>query len=204
MWVYSCFEGDVDMALCGIQHDCYFASPLRPEASIEGDSTLWWIWRKAVVRAEYHRRWIPWIRRNMRRIWAIDGFDHKLLRLPHEHLAAYHRWRMAQVRRDPVWTHLGQVYPDGLVESWRDFLRCEIPALLNHDDVLVALTKSMVYQQFEEGDRAYFDFQDAIMRRYGYRCVARCAWAEDVAKRAGVSTGRTASVTDWTIEASTN
>jgi hypothetical protein len=26
MWVYSCFEGDVDMARAWVQHDLYFTS----------------------------------------------------------------------------------------------------------------------------------------------------------------------------------
>ena len=34
MWVYPCFEGDVDMARAGVQHDLYFTCPSRPYVDI--------------------------------------------------------------------------------------------------------------------------------------------------------------------------
>ena len=40
MWVYPCFEGDVDMARAWVQHDLYFPCPSRPYVSIFGGSTL--------------------------------------------------------------------------------------------------------------------------------------------------------------------
>ncbi len=51
MIVGSCFEGDVDRALCGIQHDLYFAGGEYPGVHIDGSSTLGWIWGQAVRQA---------------------------------------------------------------------------------------------------------------------------------------------------------
>lgn len=186
MWVYSCFEGDVDMALAGIQHDLYFASTERPWVSIDGRCTLGWIWRQAVIRSAERCRAVPWLDRNMTRIRAIDGFSHKLLQLPHAHIAAYHRWTMPRIERDIVHLQVGGVYPDGLLDSWRDFLRADIPDLFSSDRALVAFMKSMVYQLFDSGDRAYFEFQDILMRRYGYACVSATSWAAEIADRASV------------------
>jgi len=39
MWVYPCFEGDVDMARAWVQHDLYFPCPSRPYVDIFGGST---------------------------------------------------------------------------------------------------------------------------------------------------------------------
>jgi hypothetical protein len=187
MIVGSCFEGDVDMALCGIQHDLYFASSARPQVTIDGGCTLGWIWQQAVDQAVRRRHAVPWINRYMDRIRAIKGFSHKLLQIPHGHIAAYHRWTMPRIARDCVHLHVGGVYPDGLLDSWRDFLRSEIPDLLSADDALIALTRSMIYRRFEAGDSSYHHFQDILMRRYGRECVAKNWWAEEVAVRAGVT-----------------
>jgi hypothetical protein len=51
-------------------------------------------------------------------------------------------------------------------------------------DVAVALAKSMVYQSFDAGEEAYQDFQDILMRRYGFECVVKTWWAADVAASA--------------------
>jgi len=194
MIVGACFDGDVDMALCGIQHDLYFASREHPEVTIDGGGTLEWIWRQAQKQAFWRRHSIPWLGRNLDRIRAINGFSHKLLQIPHEHIAAYHRWTMPRVARESVYLHLGEVYPDGLLDSWRNFLRADIPDLLSSDRALVAFAKSMVYQQFDAGDAAYHEFQDILMRRYGYACVAETWWATEVAHRAGVSTNTVATM----------
>jgi hypothetical protein len=185
MIVGSCFDGDVDMALCGIQHDVYFLSDARPEAAIDRCATLWWIWLQAVRQAARRRHAIPWLDRNMDRIRAIDGFNHKLLQIPHQHIAAYHRWTMPRVERK-LQRHVGEVYPAGLLDSWLGFLRADIPDLLSSDRALVALTKSIVYRQFDAGDEAYYEFQDILMRRYGHACVAGTWWAAEVAERSGV------------------
>jgi len=49
MWVYPCFEGDVDMARAGVQHDLYFPSSSRPYVDIFGGSTLGFIWSNVML-----------------------------------------------------------------------------------------------------------------------------------------------------------
>jgi len=186
MWVYGCFDGDVDMALAGVQHDLYFLSPTRPDVHIDGMSTLGWLWAN-VVGSSWDRGH-PWLDRNFERLKRLDreGFSHKLLQVPHEHIAAYFRWTMPRIERRSVLLPEHGPYPMDLLEAWKAFLRKEIPDLLSSDDALVSLAKSMVYQAFEEGDRAYHDFQDILMRRYGFACVEKTYWAADVARRVGL------------------
>jgi hypothetical protein len=185
MIVYPCFKGDGDMALAWVQHDLYFACPeWKPWLAIGGSSTLGWIWGYAVHRCSARRHAIPWIDRNFERIQRIDRFSHKLLQVPHEHIAAYFRWIMPRVDRKHVYTDDQDKYPTDLLESWKVFLQEDIPGLLASDEALVALARSMVYQAFDVGDEAYHDFQDALMRRYGFACVTETYWAADVAARA--------------------
>lgn len=187
MIVGSCFEGDVDMAFAGVQHDLYFGIQTVPGIWIDGGSTLRFIWASAVSSSV--NRGLPWIHRNFDRMQRIhrEGFSHKLLQTPHEHIAAYFRWSIPRVARESVFTpERDGPYPTDLLDSWRAFLRKEIPDLLSFDAALVALAKSMVYQPFDAGDAAYHDFQDILMRRYGHECVSECWWAEEVAARVGV------------------
>jgi hypothetical protein len=196
MIVGSCFDGDVDMALAGVQHDLYFACPAwRPWITIGGGSTLGWIWVNAVHRCAIRRNSIPWIDRNLDRIERIDGFSHKLLQVPHGHMAAYFRWIMPRNERAGVITEIQDEYPMDLLESWKSFLQKDIPEVLSSDDALVALAKSIVYQLFDAGDDAYHDFQDILMRRYGYECVAQTGWAEEVRDRSRATPGITVPTT---------
>jgi hypothetical protein len=182
MIVGSCFEGDVDMALAGVQHDLYFACASRPAVNIGGRDTLGCIWTYAQHQAA-RRRYIPWIDRNLARIQQIGPFNHKLLQVPHEHIAAYHRWTMPRVAREHVVYKSDDNYPMELLDSWRAFLKTDIPDLLSSNEALVALAKSMVYRNFDAGDRAYFELQDILMRRYGFACVEKTWWAAEVRDR---------------------
>jgi hypothetical protein len=183
MIVGSCFEGDVDMALAGVQRDLYFASGFNPELLIDRASTLGWIWAN-VVWASWTRG-NPWLDRNVERMQRINrgGFSHKLLQIPHAHIAAYFRWIMPRIERRSVITTDHGPYPLDLLTSWKIFLRKEIPDLLAADDALVALAKSVVYQSFDAGDHAYYEFQDILMRRYGFACVEKESWAAEVRGR---------------------
>lgn len=183
MIVGSCFNSDVDMALAGVQHDLYFLSPTRPDVHIDGLSTLSWIWANVI--AISWDRGHPWLDRNFECIKRPDreGFSHRLLQVPHEHIAAYFRWTMPRVPRRAMILPEQGPYPMDLLEAWKAFLKKEIPDLLSSNDALVSLAKSIVYQSFEEGDRAYHNFQDFLMRRYGFSCVEKTGWAVDVARR---------------------
>ena len=69
-----------------------------------------------------------------------------------------------------------------LLEDWRAFLKADVFDLLSSSNrTLVALANSIVYQLFDAGDEAYHDFQDILMRRYGFECVAKTWWAAEVA-----------------------
>jgi hypothetical protein len=185
MIVGSCFDGDVDIALAGVQHDLYFGIQTVPGIWIDRGSTLWWIW--AIALSSCVNRGHPWLDRNFERMQRIhrEGFNHKLLQVPHEHIAAYFRWTMPRVARGGVVApDRDGPYPLELLDAWRAFLREDIPDLFSSDEALVALAKSMVYQPFDEGERAYHDFQDILMRRYGFECVAKTYWAAAVATRA--------------------
>jgi hypothetical protein len=187
MWVYPCFEGDVDMARAWVQHDLYFTSPRRPSIDIFGGSTLGFIWANVILAANARRRSVPWLDRNWERLLKLerDGFSHKLLQVPHEHMAAYHRWIMPRVEREGVIYTSDDTYPMDLLEDWRAFLKADVFDLLSSSNrALVSLAKSMVYQSFDAGEEAYHDFQDILMRRYGLECVAKTWWAADVATRA--------------------
>lgn len=191
MWVYSCFEGDEDMALAWVQHDLYFASSSRPSVSIGGGSTLGWIWANVQHEARRRHGSIPWIARNLDRLLKIDRFPHKLLQIPHEHIAAYFRWISPRVTRPGVDYECDDTYPLDLLQAWRGFLTAEIPDLLSSDRALVALGKSMVYQLFEAGDDAYHDLQDILMLRYGSACVQTTWWAPEVISRTQGKAGQT-------------
>jgi hypothetical protein len=98
-------------------------------------------------------------------------------------MAAYFRWISPRIEREDVSTEIQDQYPMDLLASWKSFLQREIPDLLSSDAALVALAKSIVYQLFDAGDDAYHGLQDILMRRYGYECVARTWWAEEVRDR---------------------
>lgn len=185
MIVGSCFEGDVDMALAGVQHDLYFAcSARRPWITIGGGSTLGWIWANAVYQCSIRRRSMPWVDRHFERIRGINRFNHKLLRVPHDHIAASFRWTMPRISRQSIITDDQSQYPLDLLASWKSFLECEIPDLLSADEALVSLVRSIVYRAFDVGDKAYYELQDILMRRYGYECVSQTGWANLVRDRA--------------------
>jgi hypothetical protein len=191
MFVYPCFDGDVDMALAWLQHDLYFADSDSPEwATLGGGSTLGWIWAHVMHRCAIRRSSIPWVDRNFDRLDRITGFSHKLLQVPHEHIAAYFRWTTPRIERGKIDGETAEQETRDLMESWKSFLRREIPDLLRSDAALVALAKSILYQLFDAGDAAYEDFQDILMRRYGFECVETTGWALEVAERVRLTSRR--------------
>jgi hypothetical protein len=190
MWVYPCFEGDVDMARAGVQHDLYFPSSSRPYVDIFGDSTLGFIWANVILASYARRRSVPWIDRNFHRLLQVEreGFSHKLLQVPHEHMAAFHRWIMPRVAREPVHDVSEDAYPMDLLHEWKACLKADIFDLLSSSNrALVALAKSVVYKSFDAGDDAYHDLQDILMLRYGFECVAETWWAAEVRDRVGAA-----------------
>ena len=183
MWVYSCFPGDEDMALAGVQHDLYFASSAYPEISIGGASTLGWIWATTLTYcADLHAE-VPWVKRNLPRLLRLDGFNHKILQVPHEHLAAYFRWTMPRVSRESVMRHLDEPYPYDLLDQWREFLMREIPELLSQREAAVALATVVLYDNFDFSDQARDTLHRILFQRYGFECVSQTWWAADMAAR---------------------
>ena len=115
-------------------------------------------------------------------------FSHKLLQVPHEHIAAFHRWIMPRVAREPVHDVSEDAYPMDLLNEWRVCLTADIFDLLSTSNrALVALAKSIVYKSFDAGDDAYHDLQDILMLRYGFECVAETWWAAEVAERVNLA-----------------
>jgi hypothetical protein len=196
MIVGADFDGDVDMTLAWVQHDLYFASAERPAVTIGGGSTLGWIWANVQHQAERRGQFIPWIDRNLERIQRIDGFNHKLLQVPHEHMAAYFRWTMPRISRGAAFDATDDTYPMDLLDSWRSFLKSDIPDLLSSDEALVALAKCIVYKSFDAGDDAYHDFQDVLMLRYGFACVEKTWWAAEVRDRVGAAADQAPKITN--------
>jgi hypothetical protein len=186
MIVGACFEGDVDMALAGVQHDLYFASPEAPRISIDGRCALGWIWWQALLHAAARRDSVPWIDRNFDRLRAVDGFSHKNLVLQHQHVAAYFRWTMPRIEREAVCDRSAPDYPFDLLDAWTGFLRKEIPDLFASRDTLVAICKTILYRHFDASDGPWDQLRDILMRRYGYECVSKTCSADAVAARAGV------------------
>ena len=189
MIVGGCFPGDVDMALAGVQRDLYFASSAYPEISIGGSSTLGWIWTTTLTYcAELHGQ-VPWVKRNLPRLRRLDGFNHKILQVPHEHIAAYFRWTMPRVSRRPAMRHLDDPYPYDLLDRWREFLMREIPDLLSRRDAAVALATMVLYDNFDFSDQARDTFHRILFQRYGLECLSKTRWAPDMAARLGVAGG---------------
>jgi hypothetical protein len=173
------FEGDVDMALCGVQHDTYFADISAPQVSIDGHDTLGWIWQVALKGASYrcHHRHDPWFTRNLPRLLRIDGFDHRLLQIHHQHLAAYFRWTtLPRIDRPPAWDRCSPDYPLYLVALWRNFLNQEVHDLLQDRHTLETLCCLVLYQNFDFSDAYYDELRRILMRRYGRECIALCEW----------------------------
>jgi len=190
MWVYPCFEGDVDMARAGVQHDLYFPSSTRPYVDIFGGSTLGFIWANVILASYARRRSVPWIDRNFHRLLQVERerFSHKLLQVPHEHIAAFHRWIMPRVAREPVYDVSEDAYPMDLLHEWKACLKADIFDLLSSSNrALVALAKTVVYKSFDAGDDAYHELQDILMLRYGFECVAETWWAAEVRDRVGAA-----------------
>jgi hypothetical protein len=185
MIVGSCFQGDNDMLLAGVQHDFYFVCETRPQVAVDRYGTLGWIWHIVMCQCQGAHRHVPWIARNRDRLLAIDGFNHKLLQAPHEHIAAYYRWTMPRVRRRVVVHEAGKPYPYDVVDQWRAYLRRDIPELLAAPEATVALAKLILYRNFDASDAARDAFHRILFERYGYACVAKTWWAAETAARVG-------------------
>jgi hypothetical protein len=183
MWVYSCFEGDEDKALAGVQHDAYFATPRLPSVSIERRSTLGWLWYQVMRYCEGRHSDIAWVRRNLPRLRAVGGFNHKLLQTHHEHIAAYFRWTMPRVVRDCVLPDDAEQYPFELLYAWHAFLMRDIPAWLEAPEPALAIARRVLLQSFEEGDEAADELHRLLFERYRYECVSKTWWAAEKAQR---------------------
>lgn len=188
MWVYSCFPGDDDKALAGVQHDLYFASGEPPWLHIEGRCTLTWLWASAVRACATMHSTEPWVQRNLPRMRRLNGFNHKILQVPHEHIAAYFRWTMPRVTREAVQRD-DPAYPRDLLEAWRNFLLQDIPDLFRSREAAMAIPRMVLYDNFDFSDGARDAFHRILFERYGYDCVAETWWAPEMVVRLGTVKG---------------
>jgi len=176
------------MALAGVQHDLYFCDGGHPWLQIEGRCTLTWMWVQAVRACATSHCLAPWVQRNLPRMRALDGFNHKILQVPHEHIAAYFRWTMPRVTREEVLpTEPG--YPRDLLHAWREFLLRDIPELFRKREAAIALTRMVLYDNFDFSDPARDALHRILFERYGYECVANTWWAPEMAVRLGAVRG---------------
>jgi len=188
MWVYSCFPGDEDMALAGVQHDLYFGLVPDPSLWIHGHSTLTWIWAQAVRACTTMHSTEPWVQRNLPRMRRLDGFNHKILQVPHEHIAAYFRWIMPRAARKGVPPD-DPAYPRDLLAAWRDFLLQDIPDLFRSREAAMAIPRMVLYDNFDFSDPARDAFHRILFERYGYDCVSETWWAPEMVVRLGAVKG---------------
>lgn len=173
MFVYECFDGD-DLEVAWAQHDLYFGRDIPLSHTIAGRFyTLGWWWQVLLTQAEQRRLWLPWVDRHYHRLQRVGPFSHKLLQLPHEHIAAFYRW---QVRRQP------ELSDHPLDEStrrlrhlaaWRDWAQGELEDLMDSDDTVLSMAKLILYRQFDASDRAAEELDRILVQRYGMECVAK-------------------------------
>ena len=72
MWVYPCFEGDVDDgASLECSTTCTSRAASRPSVDIFGGSTLGFIWANVLLACHARRRSVPWIDRNWERLLQV-------------------------------------------------------------------------------------------------------------------------------------
>jgi hypothetical protein len=178
MIIYDCFEGD-DLGIARVQHDLYFGKEIPSDYGIAGTFyTLGWWWDVLLSRARKRHRSISWLGRNLGRLERVGNFSHKLLQLPHEHLAAYYRWTQTRGARQDLLED-----PDArrlvLLDNWRTWIGRELRVLLEDDEVLVTNAKLILYRQFDASDRAGEALDVMLIERYGFDCVARTWRARD-------------------------
>jgi hypothetical protein len=168
MWVYGCFEGD-NLTLALAQHDLYFGANLAREQWIGRHSSPSYLWAAALERVAQRASAVPWLARHRSRLTAIDSFSHKNVQKPHEHIAAYYRW---QRRSEPVPDLQDPVARAHYLKDWRDYLLREIPALMRNDELLLSFAKMMLYRYLDASDEPSDRFDELLVERYGFECVA--------------------------------
>jgi hypothetical protein len=123
-----------------------------------------------------HHRHDPWFQRNLQRLVRIDGFDHRLLQIHHQHMAAYCRWRLPRIERAPVIDRSSPDYPVDLVAIWRKFLTEDVLDLLLDRHTLKTLCRLVLYRNLDVSDDYSDELRRILMRRYGRECIALCEW----------------------------
>jgi hypothetical protein len=179
------------MALAWVQHDLYFSSGRHPWLRIEGRCTLTWIWSASLRACATMHSTLPWVRRNLPRMRRVDGFNHKILQLPHEHIAAYFRWTMPRVVSEMVLPE-DPAYPRDLLGAWCEFLLRDIPDLFRNPEAAMAIPRMVLYDNFDYSDGARDAFHRILFERYGYECVSSTWWAPKMAARLGALKGAAA------------
>lgn len=172
MFVYSCFDGD-DLEVAWVQHDLYFGREVPTGYGIAGRYyTLGWWWRLLLDQAERRRSAIPWFDRNLRQLEKSGNFSHKLLQLPHEHIAAYYRWcRLRDGQRSATCEKDARRLE--LLAGWRDWIAQELKTLLDSDAIALACSKVILYRHFDASDRWGEALDAMLVERYGFECVAK-------------------------------
>ena len=171
MWVYSCFEGD-NMALAFSQHDLYFGGTRTPEERIGqfSDSTGSYLLEVLQDQASRRAAAVPWFGRHARHLRWIKSFSHKFVQDPHQHIAAYYRWCR---RHEPLLTGDEAANRTHYLREWRDYLRKEIPALMDVDEIALEFGRLLLYRNFDASDRAAGRLDELLVERYGFECVAQ-------------------------------
>jgi hypothetical protein len=79
------------------------------------------------------------------------------------------------------------------------FLRKEIPDLLSRDDALLSLCKGVLYRNLDASKEADKRLREILMRRYGFECVSKTWWAQEVRDRVRAIENETAMTTNCEV-----
>jgi hypothetical protein len=152
MIVSNYFDGDENDVLKWVQHDAY------------GDA-LTFMYRSAADRYLKDIRY-TWVSPDfVPKIRHIDGFDHRVLQLAHDLVAAYYRFAFCS-RLDKL--DLPEDFNDKeyYLGAWRAYYRQEMGLLAQKEEIAEAILIAVAFQNTDRGYAAEDKLQALLVDRY--------------------------------------